>query len=275
MFKAIGGFFKRQIYTYEKAHAKMSWEEALDLAIFQISELEDIDSDKGKYKLGLIIDDLKLKQLVTNQTKSETNIDGSEQSADDGNVIVYYDLPWENVPEEAARQLTKDIYGIGVDEEVLLRQTEELEYEFNFDIDNYIVLASIMLKLDLNLKKSRHELVPEMITEDDFWRNYFYRIEYMKKELGISSHRLGPRIPDSRRAEKLQSRSAQLATDDVYDEEEAATQSQATLRQAAAGSAPNEIELKTLSKERDEDNLHDQTADSNSLVLEDSKEDNV
>jgi hypothetical protein len=118
-------------------------------------------------------------------------------------VIVYYDLPWENVPEEVARQLTKDIYGIGVDEETLLKQTEELEYEFDFDIDHYIVLAQIMLKLDLNLKKSRHELVPEMITEDDFWRNYFYRIELMKKELGVSAHRLGPRIPTQQRAELL------------------------------------------------------------------------
>ncbi len=60
MFKAIGGFFKRQLNTYEKAHAKMSWEEALDSAICQISELEDIESDKGKYKLGMILDNLKL-----------------------------------------------------------------------------------------------------------------------------------------------------------------------------------------------------------------------
>ena len=38
-----------------------------------------------------------------------------------------------------------------------------------------------MLKMDLNLKKIRHELVPEMITEEDFWRNYFYKIECWKR----------------------------------------------------------------------------------------------
>ena len=47
-----------------------------------------------------------------------------------------------------------------------------------------------MLKLDLNLKKTRHELVPEMITEDDFWRNYFFKIELIKKNMGLEA-RLG------------------------------------------------------------------------------------
>ena len=72
------------------------------------------------------------------------------------------------------------MYALGVDEETLLLQDEELEYEFEFEIDHYVVLAQIMLKLDLNLKKTRHELVPELITEDDFWRNYFYKIELLK-----------------------------------------------------------------------------------------------
>ena len=95
--------------------------------------------------------------------------------------MLYYDLPWEEAPVEAARQLTKNVYALGVDEDALLVQVEEYEFEFDFNIDHYIILAQIMLKLDLNLKKIRHELVPEMITEEDFWRNYFYKIEYWKK----------------------------------------------------------------------------------------------
>ena len=52
-----------------------------------------------------------------------------------------------------------------------------------------------MLKLDLNLKKSRMELVPEMITEDQFWRNYFYRVEVIKMNLGVRENlKLGRRI---------------------------------------------------------------------------------
>ena len=60
-----------------------------------------------------------------------------------------------------------------------------------------------MLKIDLNLKKSRHELVPEMITEDDFWHNYFYRIECLKKDLGVQGCRLGQRIAVETRARQL------------------------------------------------------------------------
>ena len=82
---------------------------------------------------------------------------------------------------------------------MLLLREDELEYEYNFNIDHYIVLAQIMLKIDLNLKKKRHELVPEMIAEDDFWRNYFYRIEYLKQQLGLEPTRLGSRIPNEQR----------------------------------------------------------------------------
>ena len=62
-------------------------------------------------------------------------------------------------------------------------------------MDHYIILAQIMLKLDLNLKKTRHELVPELISEDHFWRNYFYKIEYLKFSLGVRENlKIGRRI---------------------------------------------------------------------------------
>ena len=46
--------------------------------------------------------------------------------------------------------------------------------------------------MDQNLKKTRHELVPDLVSEDNFWRNYFYKIECSKAELGVQT-RLGPR----------------------------------------------------------------------------------
>ena len=62
-------------------------------------------------------------------------------------------------------------------------------------MDHYVILAQIMIKLDLNLKKTRHELVPELISEDHFWRNYFYKIEFLKFSLGVRDNlRLGRRI---------------------------------------------------------------------------------
>lgn len=65
MFKAISGFFSKQFSHLELAHAEVRWEEALDTAIQKISQLDDIESDKGKFKLAIILDELKLTQLRT------------------------------------------------------------------------------------------------------------------------------------------------------------------------------------------------------------------
>jgi hypothetical protein len=43
------------------------------------------------------------------------------------------------------------------------------------------------LKLDKNLGTKRHALVPDLIDEDDFWRNYFYKIMQFKQEIGVST----------------------------------------------------------------------------------------
>ena len=42
------------------------------------------------------------------------------------------------------------------------------------------------------MKKTRHELVPDLVSEDNFWRNYFYKVEKAKAELGVPT-RLGAR----------------------------------------------------------------------------------
>ena len=52
-------------------------------------------------------------------------------------------------------------------------------------MDQYVIIAAIMLKLDQNLSAKRHKLVPDLIEEDDFWRNYFYKIEEFRSGLGL------------------------------------------------------------------------------------------
>ena len=100
-------------------------------------------------------------------------------------IIVIYDLPWDGLREDQAKQLTKEVFALSADEDALLTTREELEYQFDFDCDQYIVLAQILLKMDKNLKKTRHSLVPDLVSEDEFWRNYFYKIECAKAELGV------------------------------------------------------------------------------------------
>ena len=48
-----------------------------------------------------------------------------------------------------------------------------------------MIVATILLKLDKRLEAKRYELVPDLIEEEDFWRNYFFAIRQFKESQGI------------------------------------------------------------------------------------------
>ncbi|GJQ85541.1 hypothetical protein Trydic_g10842 [Trypoxylus dichotomus] len=48
--------------------------------------------------------------------------------------------------------------------------------DFEFDYDSLYPVAEAIMELDANLVKMRYELVPKLICEENFWRNYFYRV---------------------------------------------------------------------------------------------------
>lgn len=49
-----------------------------------------------------------------------------------------------------------------------------VDFEFNYDTA-YPTAVAIMAE-DKQLENMRFELVPKIITEENFWRNYFYRV---------------------------------------------------------------------------------------------------
>ena len=75
--------------------------------------------------------------------------------------------------------------------------SQEIPTDFKFNMDSYVILAQIMLKVDRNLEAKRHSLVPDLIEEDDFWRNYFYKIKLFKDELGVISQDEGLDLENS------------------------------------------------------------------------------
>ena len=89
--------------------------------------------------------------------------------------------------------------------------------------------------MDKNLKKTRHSLVPDLVSEDEFWRNYFYKIECAKAELGVQT-RLGARKSNEEMVEQLNQKEAELV---------AAEQEEAKVAPAATKVEPekHEIEL--------------------------------
>lgn len=49
-----------------------------------------------------------------------------------------------------------------------------VDFDFNYDISYPIAIA--IIAEDSALEQMRFDLVPKIITEENFWRNYFYRV---------------------------------------------------------------------------------------------------
>lgn len=71
--------------------------------------------------------------------------------------------------------------------------------DFAFDYDLSYPVAMSIMEQDPNLEKMRYELVPKLITEENFWRNYFYRVSLIcqANELSLLSQEGDPSSADN------------------------------------------------------------------------------
>ncbi|GAU98280.1 hypothetical protein RvY_09447 [Ramazzottius varieornatus] len=61
---------------------------------------------------------------------------------------------------------------------------------FEFDLASAMPVIPILMKEDPNLDKLRFELVPKVVSENSFWRNYFYRISLIKQSSALTTDNL-------------------------------------------------------------------------------------
>jgi len=54
--------------------------------------------------------------------------------------------------------------------------------EFSFDMTASFPIALALLREDPELSKMRYEIVPKLVNEETFWRNYFYRVSLIKQD---------------------------------------------------------------------------------------------
>ncbi|XP_077285947.1 synapse-associated protein 47kD isoform X2 [Arctopsyche grandis] len=83
------------------------------------------------------------------------------------------ELPWIGRADEAA--LKEECLSLSTDRRNFVR-APPAGVEFNFDYDISYPIAIAIMAEDPNLEKMRFDLVPKVITEENFWRNYFYRV---------------------------------------------------------------------------------------------------
>ncbi len=62
----------------------------------------------------------------------------------------------------------------------------------------YAYQAIVLSKMDANLREMHMKLVPVLIGDESFWRNYFYEIELLFKQLNLPN-RLGDRVDEATR----------------------------------------------------------------------------
>ncbi|XP_021964556.1 synapse-associated protein of 47 kDa isoform X2 [Folsomia candida] len=99
--------------------------------------------------------------------------------------------PWVgHVKEEA---LKEEVLGLSGDRRNFVRSPPTgVSFEWNYE--EMLPVAKAILKEDPNLEKMRYELVPKMVSEENFWRNYFYRVMLLKGSLESESQ---PKKQDS------------------------------------------------------------------------------
>ncbi|KAI3386620.1 hypothetical protein SNEBB_008752 [Seison nebaliae] len=145
-------------------------------------------------------------------------------------------LPWVGYTKE--EQLRECILEISKEESNFLRPPPSsiLEEETSYDDDDgeekvnekkflkvsvgrQLELAKMLLKEDDNLKKIRYELVPKKINENDFWRNYFYRVSLVKNSILSTPDETNPVQSPSEKMERDESKKENDDSDMVKVEE--------------------------------------------------------
>ncbi|XP_068754982.1 synapse-associated protein 1-like [Montipora capricornis] len=92
--------------------------------------------------------------------------------------------PWVGYNEEDA--MKNQILALSTDERNFLRDPPA-GVPFHYESDSMFPVALATLQEDENLSKMRFQLVPKKISEERFWRNYFYRVSLIKQSTQLTS----------------------------------------------------------------------------------------
>ncbi|XP_046984757.1 synapse-associated protein 1-like isoform X2 [Schistocerca americana] len=92
--------------------------------------------------------------------------------------------PWVGCANEES--LKEECLTLSTDRRTFVR-SPPAGVDFHFDYEVSYPVAMATLAEDPNLEKMRFELVPKVISEENFWRNYFYRVSLIRQANELSS----------------------------------------------------------------------------------------
>uniref|UniRef100_A0A0N5AIF6 BSD domain-containing protein n=1 Tax=Syphacia muris TaxID=451379 RepID=A0A0N5AIF6_9BILA len=102
----------------------------------------------------------------------------------DSNQLNPGELPWSDLPDQIIAR--KHILALSLDSRNFLRDPPS---EVKFDFVQMQTIAAALLNEDPNLCKVRYQLVPKQISEENFWRNYFYRVSLVRQSV-LAEHNM-------------------------------------------------------------------------------------
>lgn len=92
--------------------------------------------------------------------------------------------PWVGWPNE--ENLKEECLALSTDRRNFVRSPPAgVDFQFDFNVSYPVAMAT--LAEDPNLEKMRFDLVPKVITEENFWRNYFYRVSLICQASELNS----------------------------------------------------------------------------------------
>lgn len=120
-----------------------------------------------------------LKQTVESSSLlSDFTKEQQEFVKEHGGGIEAADAPWVGCDNED--EIKAEIISLSQDKRNFVRNPPA-GVEFDFDLKSCLPVALSILREDPNLSKMRYDIVPKLVNEETFWRNYFYRVSLLKQ----------------------------------------------------------------------------------------------
>ena len=166
--------------------------------------------------------------------------------------------PWYGYNE--AEEMKTQIIDISSSSKNLLREPPPGSTMLPISLDSCIGQAMVMLSEDPRLEQVRFALVPKKISEDKFWRNYFYRVHLVKQSI-----QLGTLKREGMKAETdgNSNTTASVPPDEIEPDEfvSDALDNQASCEHKLTQEELNQLKLSTSpNKQNEESNMEDMLA---------------
>ena len=185
----MGGMHSAIEQEEKELRMKEEQNEILEL----ITYIQDIKSEQGVEQL----------EALTKRFERTFEVHEDDEDGVSDQNHVYTKLPWDGMVEEEQKEIQTYAARLAEDENLLIQLPVHREYHFDFSMDKYIFLAVVISRYIKKIDETRVALVPDEVSEKEFWSNYFYELELWKHQRDIPN-KLGEAMREDEREEARQ-----------------------------------------------------------------------